>query len=116
MAEHQFDVTVIGAGPGGYVAAIRAAQNGKKVCLIERDKLGGICLNWGCIPSKALLKSAQMLHDIRKADEYGINVKDVSFDFGKMIENRDQRARGKASLAARVHGSSGSSPASKPDA
>ncbi len=92
MAEHQFDVTVIGAGPGGYVAAIRAAQNGLKVGLIERDKLGGICLNWGCIPSKALLKSAQMLNELKKAGEYGITVKDVSFDFSKIIS----RSRGVA--------------------
>ncbi len=92
MAEHQFDVTIIGSGPGGYVAAIRAAQHGMKVGLIERDKLGGICLNWGCIPSKALLKSAQMLQEMKKADEYGISVKDVSFDFGKIIS----RSRGVA--------------------
>jgi dihydrolipoamide dehydrogenase len=92
MAERQFDVTVIGAGPGGYVAAIKAAQNGKKVGLIERDKLGGICLNWGCIPSKALLKSAELYQQFKKAEEFGITCKDLRFDFSKII----QRSRGVA--------------------
>ncbi len=90
MAERQFDVTIIGAGPGGYVAAIRAAQNGKKVGLVERDKLGGVCLNWGCIPSKALLKSAEMYHQFKKAEEFGFSYKDLTFDFSKII----QRSRG----------------------
>jgi dihydrolipoamide dehydrogenase len=92
MADRQFDVTVIGAGPGGYVAAIRAAQNGKKVGLIERDKLGGVCLNWGCIPSKALLKSAEMYQQFKKAEEFGFSYKDLTFDFSKII----QRSRGVA--------------------
>ncbi|MBI3004452.1 MAG: dihydrolipoyl dehydrogenase [Ignavibacteriales bacterium] len=86
MAERQFDVTVIGGGPGGYVAAIRAAQLGFKVGLVERDKLGGICLNWGCIPSKALLKSAELFSTIKKSEEYGISVKDARFDFTKIIQ------------------------------
>lgn len=67
-----YDIIVIGAGPGGYVAAQRAAENGKKTLLIEKEKLGGICLNWGCIPTKALLKSAMVFHYIEKAQEYGI--------------------------------------------
>ncbi|MCU0454591.1 MAG: dihydrolipoyl dehydrogenase [Bacteroidetes bacterium] len=92
MAERQFDLTVIGAGPGGYVAAIRAAQSGKKVGLIERDKLGGVCLNWGCIPSKALLKSAEMYQQFKKAEEFGFSYKDLTFDFSKII----QRSRGVA--------------------
>ncbi len=92
MTERQYDVTVIGGGPGGYVAAIRAAQLGFKVGLIERDKLGGICLNWGCIPSKALLKSAELFTTIKKSEEFGISVKDVKFDFSKII----QRSRGVA--------------------
>jgi len=86
MAERQFDVTVIGAGPGGYVAAIRAAQLGLKVGLVEREKLGGVCLNWGCIPSKALLKSAELYSTLKKAEEYGISVKDARFDFTKIIQ------------------------------
>jgi dihydrolipoamide dehydrogenase len=86
MADKQFDLTVIGSGPGGYVAAIRAAQLGLSVALIERDKLGGICLNWGCIPSKALLKSAEMYQSFKKAEEFGFSYKDLSVDFGKIIK------------------------------
>jgi dihydrolipoamide dehydrogenase len=81
-----FDVVVIGGGPGGYVAAIRASQLGLKVGVVERERLGGICLNWGCIPTKALLKNAEVYNLINHADEFGIKVKDVSFDFGKIIE------------------------------
>ncbi|NCO16314.1 MAG: FAD-dependent oxidoreductase, partial [Alphaproteobacteria bacterium] len=62
MADRSFDVIVIGAGPGGYVCAIRAAQLGLKVCVVEREHLGGVCLNWGCIPTKAMLRSAEVLH------------------------------------------------------
>ena len=86
MAERQFDLTIIGAGPGGYVAAIRAAQLGMKVGLVERDKLGGICLNWGCIPSKALLKSAELYQTFKKAEEFGFSYKDLKFDFPKIIK------------------------------
>ncbi|MDP7166081.1 MAG: FAD-dependent oxidoreductase, partial [Candidatus Marinimicrobia bacterium] len=63
----KFDIAVLGGGPGGYVAAIRAAQLGKKVAIIDKDRLGGICLNWGCIPTKALLKNAEVLHYIKNA-------------------------------------------------
>ena len=94
MAERQFDVTVIGGGPGGYVAAIRAAQLGMKVGLVEKDRLGGICLNWGCIPSKALLKSAELMHSFKRADEFGLSVKDVSVDWSKIIKrSRDVSER-----------------------
>ncbi len=86
----QFDVVVIGGGPGGYVAAIRASQLGMKAALVERENLGGICLNWGCIPTKALLKSAEVYHTIQHAEEYGFTVKDVKFDLTKII----QRSRG----------------------
>jgi len=86
MPEKQFDLTVIGAGPGGYVAAIRAAQLGMKVGIVERDRLGGICLNWGCIPSKALLKSAELYNSMKKSEEFGISCKDLTFDFGKIIK------------------------------
>ncbi len=80
-----FDLIVIGSGPGGYPAAIRAAQLGMKVGVVERENLGGICLNWGCIPTKALLKSAQVFEYIQHASDYGINVKDAQADFGGMI-------------------------------
>ena len=81
-----YDVVVIGSGPGGYVAAIRAGQLGMKTAVVEREALGGVCLNWGCIPSKALLRNAEVLNTIRHADEYGIGVGEVTADFGKAIE------------------------------
>ena len=80
----QFKVTVIGGGPGGYVAAIRAALSGASVALIEGEHMGGTCLNWGCIPTKTLLAGAEMLHKVKRADEYGIHVEGVSFDYSKM--------------------------------
>ena len=82
---NQFDVIVIGSGPGGYVAAIRASQLGLNVAIIERESLGGICLNWGCIPTKALLKSAQVFEYLNHAKDYGITVKEASADFGAVI-------------------------------
>lgn len=84
--EHEFHVLVIGAGPGGYVAAIRAAQLGGKVALVERDALGGTCLNRGCIPTKALLESAEALRSVKRAREFGIEVGPVSFDYAKMVQ------------------------------
>ena len=87
-----YDLIVIGSGPGGYVAAIRASQLGMKVAVVERESLGGICLNWGCIPTKALLKSAQVFEYISHADDYGISVGSAKADFNKMIE----RSRGVA--------------------
>ncbi|MCH9006636.1 dihydrolipoyl dehydrogenase [candidate division KSB1 bacterium] len=81
-----FDIAVIGGGPGGYVAAIRASQLGMKACVIEKDRLGGLCLNWGCIPSKALLRSAEVYRLIQEADAYGINVGTVKFDAKKIIK------------------------------
>ena len=85
-----YDAAVIGSGPGGYVAAIRAGQLGMKTALIEREALGGVCLNWGCIPSKALLRNAEALEMIHHADDFGISVGSVSADFGKAID----RSRG----------------------
>ena len=82
----KFDLAILGGGPGGYVAAIRGAQLGLKTCVIDQDKLGGICLNWGCIPTKALLKNAEVYHYIKNADTYGINVGKVSVDFKKNIK------------------------------
>lgn len=81
-----FDIIVIGSGPGGYVAAIRAAQLGKSVAVVERSELGGICLNWGCIPTKALLKSAQVFEYVKHAADYGIQVKDAKADFPAVIK------------------------------
>lgn len=81
-----YDVVVIGAGPGGYVAAIRAAQLGLSAAVIEDDNVGGVCLNWGCIPSKSLLRNAEVLDLVKNAGEYGISVGDVSFDYGKAID------------------------------
>ena len=75
-----YDVLVIGAGTGGYVAAIKAAQNGKKTAIVEREHLGGICLNWGCIPTKALLRSAEIYHYMKHAKDYGLSADNISFD------------------------------------
>jgi dihydrolipoamide dehydrogenase len=85
MAEQSFDLAVVGGGPGGYVAAIRAAQLGMKTVVIERENLGGICLNWGCIPTKALLRCSEINHLLHHLDDYGFAVKEVSFDFKKII-------------------------------
>lgn len=82
----EFDLTVIGSGPGGYTAAIRAAQLGFKTAIIERDKLGGVCLNWGCIPTKALLKSAEVMNKISHLDDLGLKAQEIGFDFPKIIE------------------------------
>ena len=93
MAEHSFDVIVIGAGPGGYVAAIRAAQLGKSVAIVEREHLGGICLNWGCIPTKALLRSAEVFHLMHRAKDFGLKAEGISYDLDAVVK----RSRGVAS-------------------
>ena len=85
MAETSFDLIVLGGGPGGYVAAIRAAQLGMKTALVERDQLGGVCLNWGCIPTKALLRSSEIYHLLDRLDEFGFSAKDIRFDAGKVV-------------------------------
>lgn len=90
----KYDVIVIGSGPGGYVAAIRASQLGMKVGVVEKAELGGICLNWGCIPTKALLKSANVFEYIRHAKDYGIEVKDAKADFGSIIKRSREVAGG----------------------
>lgn len=87
-----YDVIVLGSGPGGYVAAIRASQLGLKVAIVERESLGGICLNWGCIPTKALLKSAQVFEYINHAADYGIQVGEAKTDFAAVVK----RSRGVA--------------------
>ena len=98
MAETlEYDLVVIGGGPAGYAGAIRAGQLGKKVVCIEQERAGGTCLNWGCIPTKALLKSAELYEKIKKSESFGISVKDVSFDFAKVME----RSRGVAGQMAK---------------
>lgn len=85
MSDTNFDVIVVGAGPGGYVGAIRAAQLGLKTAIVEAKHLGGICLNWGCIPTKALLRSAEMYEHMKHADTFGLGAKDISFDLEKIV-------------------------------
>lgn len=92
MATQTFDIIVIGAGPGGYVAAIRAAQLGQKVAIVERENLGGICLNWGCIPTKALLRSAEVFHLMHRAKEFGLSADGINFDLNAVVA----RSRGVA--------------------
>src|SRR5271154_925612 len=86
MAETDFDVIIIGSGPGGYVCAIRAAQLGFKTAIVERDYLGGICLNWGCIPTKALLRSAEIFHYLQHAKDYGLSAGEVTYDPGAVVK------------------------------
>jgi len=93
MSNKNFDVIVIGGGPGGYVAAIRAAQLGLSTAVVEANHLGGICLNWGCIPTKALLRSSEIYHLMHRLDEFGLSAKEIKFDIKKVVE----RSRGVAS-------------------
>ena len=92
-----YDIIVLGSGPGGYVTAIRASQLGLKTAVVEKESLGGICLNWGCIPTKALLKSAQVFEYIKHAEDFGINVKDADADFPKIIKRSRDVADGMSS-------------------
>ncbi|MEA1882102.1 MAG: dihydrolipoyl dehydrogenase [Candidatus Marinimicrobia bacterium] len=90
----KFDLAVLGGGPGGYVAAIRSAQLGKTTAIIDEDKLGGVCLNWGCIPTKALLKNAEILHYVKNSKKFGITIPEYEVDFGKTIKrSRDVSQR-----------------------
>ena len=88
----KYDIIVLGSGPGGYVTAIRASQLGFKVAVIEKENLGGVCLNWGCIPTKALLKSAQVYEYLKHSADYGITVKEFNHDFEAVVK----RSRGVA--------------------
>lgn len=92
MTENNFDVVIIGGGPGGYVTAIRSSQLGFKTAVVEREHMGGICLNWGCIPTKALLRSSEIHHLMHNLDAYGLSAKDIKFDLKKVVE----RSRGVA--------------------
>ncbi len=85
MADTDFDIIIIGSGPGGYVTAIRAAQLGFKTAIVERDYLGGICLNWGCIPTKALLRSAEIYHYMQHAKDYGLSAGNVGYDAAAVV-------------------------------
>jgi dihydrolipoamide dehydrogenase len=90
MADPQYNLLIIGGGPGGYTAAIRAAQLGMRVAIVERERIGGVCLNWGCIPTKALLRNAEILHTFRRGEEWGMTYENLQVDFGKIIK----RSRG----------------------
>ena len=90
METKNTDLAVLGGGPGGYVAAIRAAKLGVKTMVIEKENLGGVCLNWGCIPTKALYHVAQTIDEIKKSDIFGINISGVSLDFKKAIDRKDK--------------------------
>src|SRR5438045_2836885 len=98
----KYDLAVIGSGPGDYQAAVRAAQLGMKVACVERDELGGICGNWGCIPTKALLRSAELLELMRRAREFGLRAENVRFEFKEVIARSravaTQQAKGVAFL------------------
>ena len=101
MANSRYDLAVIGSGPGGYVAAIRASQLKMRVAVVEREEVGGVCLNWGCIPSKALLNSAETLESIHgAAKEHGIEVGEVKVDFTRVIK-RSREAADKLSKGVR---------------
>jgi dihydrolipoamide dehydrogenase len=93
MADTAFDTIIIGGGPGGYVAAIRAAQLGMKTAVVEREHLGGICLNWGCIPTKALLRSSEINHLLHNLDAYGFSAKDIGYDTKKVVERSRKVAK-----------------------
>src|SRR3712207_9082548 len=90
MAETTFDTIVIGSGPGGYVAAIRAAQLGMKTAVVEKDKVGGRCLNYACIPAKAVLRTADVLQEIRDADDFGVKVADLEIDYAAVMARREK--------------------------
>ena len=85
--EQKFDVAIIGSGPGGYVAAIRAAQLGLSVAIIEKEDVGGVCLNWGCIPTKAFLRSAEIIELVKKSSDFGIDISEYKFNLQKIIED-----------------------------
>ena len=84
--EKKYDIAIIGSGPGGYVAAIKSAQLGQKVAIIEKEDVGGVCLNWGCIPTKTLLRSAEIVDLVKKSSDFGIEITDYKLDLSKIIQ------------------------------
>ena len=92
--KENYDLIVLGSGPGGYVAAIRGSQLGLKTAIIEKESLGGVCLNWGCIPTKALLKSAQVFEYLKKADQYGLSANKIDKDFSSVVKRSRSVADG----------------------
>ncbi|MEW5817739.1 MAG: FAD-dependent oxidoreductase, partial [Spirochaetota bacterium] len=92
MDDFQYDIVIIGAGPGGYVAAIKASQLGLKACLIEKDKLGGVCLNMGCIPSKALIHQAEIFKSVKELEEMGVKTDSASFDYSRVFKKSRKAA------------------------
>ena len=99
-SDNSFDLIVVGGGPGGYVAAIRAAQLGLRTALVEREHLGGICLNWGCIPTKALLRTSEIYHLMQHAGDFGLSADNVSFDIGKVVK-RSRKVAGRLNAGVR---------------
>ena len=90
----EYDIVIIGSGPGGYVTAIRASQLGLKTAIIEKESLGGVCLNWGCIPTKALLKSAQVFNYLKHANDYGLKITEFDKDFDAVVNRSRDVAKG----------------------
>src|SRR5438067_11220631 len=95
MAEQSaFDVVIVGGGPGGYPAAIRAAQYGLRVALIEKERAGGVCLNWGCIPTKAMLRSADVFETLQHSADFGVLVDNIRLDYGAVLKRKDTIVKG----------------------
>src|ERR1051325_5544675 len=95
MAEQSaFDLVIVGGGPGGYPAAIRAAQYGLRVALVEKDRVGGVCLNWGCIPTKAMLRSAEVLETMQHSADFGVLADNVRLDYPKVLQRKDAIVKG----------------------
>src|ERR1051326_4514895 len=103
MADQQtFDVVIVGGGPGGYPAAIRAAQYGLRVALIEKERPGGVCLNWGCIPTKAMLRSAEVLETMQHSADFGVLADNIRLDYPKVTERKDSIVKALTAGAAQL--------------
>jgi pyruvate/2-oxoglutarate dehydrogenase complex dihydrolipoamide dehydrogenase (E3) component len=119
--EDSYDLLIVGGGPGGYVAAIRAAQLGLRTALVEKERPGGVCLNWGCIPTKAMLRSAEVLDTMQHSTEYGVLADNVRLDYTAVLQRKDpyrqgsDRRRRRAAQGQRGHGRLGARPVHRPD-